>query len=64
MRQVHPKTNGYSNVVRLEELRNRQVDALQRQFDRNQLTAAEQLKLLDSRPGKSARERARLVRPA
>jgi hypothetical protein len=39
----------------------RSKDAIQREADRNERTPEEQLAILDSRPGKSARERARLT---
>ena len=61
MREPHPKTNGYSNVGRLSELVLRRSQAEQRNKARATRSIEEQLHLLASRPGTSARERARLA---
>lgn len=61
MRERHPKTNGYSNSVRLASLWLRHVAAEERGAARGKRSIEEQLRLLDSRPGTSTRERARLM---
>lgn len=61
MRQVHPKTNGYSNVERLAALEKRRAEAEARNRERAKRNVEEQLHLLKSRPGQSKRERMRLL---
>lgn len=61
MRQIRPKTNGYSNVGRLEALEKRRREARERQAARDGRSDAEQIYLLNRRPGNAARERARIA---
>lgn len=60
MRQPNPKINGYKNKGRLSRLYIRQIRAQQLLELRAGRTDEEQLIVLDHRPGRSAKECARL----
>ena len=63
MRQTHPKTNGYSNVVRLASLEKRRAEADERNAARAARSTNDQIALLNRRPGLASKERERLFAP-
>lgn len=60
-KRSHDDKKGGNKGIARAHLRERAASAQERQKARKSRTAAEQLALLDARPGKSARERARLT---
>lgn len=60
LRQPNPKVNGYKNNGRLARLYIRQIRAQQLLELRAERTDMQQLILLEHRPGRCAKERARL----